>query len=65
MERMKINGMSCQHCVASVKKTLTALTGISGVEVDLERGEVSYQSNGAEREAVRAAIRKIGFDPGE
>lgn len=65
METLKVSGMSCQHCVASVTKALEELAGIEDVSVNLEAGEVSYKSNGVERETVKDAISGIGFDPGE
>ncbi|MEW8382051.1 MAG: cation transporter, partial [Candidatus Thiodiazotropha taylori] len=34
--RLSIDGMSCQHCVASVEKAVTALPGVSRVAVDLQ-----------------------------
>ena len=61
MVTVSIKGMSCQHCVASVKKALEALDGISHVEVDLEKNEARYEGDvGAE--VVKEAITKIGFE---
>ncbi len=65
METLKVSGMSCQHCVASVTKALEELAGIEDVAVDLEAGEVTYTSNGVERQRVKDAVSGIGFDPGE
>ena len=61
MATVKIKGMSCQHCVASTTKALKALPGLSAVEVDLEKGEARYQGE-VDKEAVKAAIEKIGFE---
>jgi copper chaperone len=63
MESIKINGMSCQHCVASVKKALEALPGISAVTVDLSSGSASFANNGVARDDIKKAISKIGFEP--
>ena len=63
MESLKIKGMSCQHCVGSVKKALEDISGLSRVTVDLEMGEASFENEGVEREEIRAAITKIGFEP--
>ncbi|TKB10735.1 heavy-metal-associated domain-containing protein [Desulforhopalus sp. IMCC35007] len=65
METIKISGMSCQHCVESVKKALEGLGGLKQVAVNLEAGEASFENSGIEREKIRAAISRIGFDPGE
>ena len=65
MERLKIKGMSCQHCVGSVKKVLQGISGLSQVIVDLDAGEATFENDNVVREEIRAAITKIGFEPGE
>jgi copper chaperone len=41
---IKVNGMTCEHCVAAVTKALQSLPGVLDVRVDLASGLVSYQS---------------------
>ena len=65
MESLKIKGMSCQHCVGSVKKTLESIAGLSLVTVNLEAGEATFENDNVIREEIRTAISKIGFEPGE
>lgn len=65
METLKINGMSCQHCVGSVQKALESVPGISQINVNLEDGEVTFENDGVAREEIRNVINKIGFEPGE
>jgi copper chaperone len=65
MERLKIKGMSCQHCVGSVKKALENIPGLSRVVVNLEQGEATFSNENVARAEIRAAISKIGFEPGE
>ena len=36
---MKIEGMMCGHCEATVKKALEALDGVTNAEVSHEKGE--------------------------
>lgn len=36
---LKIEGMSCEHCVGRVDKALKALEGVQSVEVSLEKNE--------------------------
>lgn len=36
---MKIEGMMCGHCEATVKKALEALDGVTAAEVSHEKGE--------------------------
>lgn len=65
MDSIKIKGMSCQHCVGSVKKALEDVSGLSEVRVDLDKGEATFANKDVTRERIRAAISKIGFEPGE
>ncbi len=63
MEKIiKIAGMSCQHCVASVKKALEQLEGVSGVEVDLERSQARLLlEEGVSSEQVEKAVEEAGY----
>lgn len=63
MPIIKIKGMSCGHCVASVTEALNNIEGISDVQVELEKGEATYQeANPVSPETVKDAISKIGFE---
>ncbi len=61
MTIITIKGMSCQHCVASTKKALEDIAGISNVTVDLEKKQARYDGD-VGREIVKDAITKIGFE---
>ncbi len=63
MPTIKINGMSCQHCVASVTKALSEIDGISDVQVNLENGETTFnEQNPVDEQTIKDAIKKIGFE---
>ncbi len=65
MKKIKVKGMSCQHCVKAVTRALDELDGISDVKVDLNTGEVSYNDNGSVDEGtVRERITKAGYEIG-
>lgn len=61
MARITIQGMSCQHCVKSVKEALENVPGISNVEVNLEKGEANFDGD-ADHNDLKAAIEQIGFE---
>ena len=61
MHTVKIKGMSCQHCVAAVSKALAALPGVSGITVNLEKGEAQF-SGEVDQATLRKAIEGIGFE---
>jgi len=60
MTTISIKGMSCPHCVASVKKALKEIPGISSVKVNLENAEASYEGD-VNAEIVKEGIARIGF----
>lgn len=65
MKTVKIKGMSCQHCVKSVKKTLEEIDGIADVVVDLARGEASFEEiRPVDDELLREKIKKAGYELG-
>lgn len=58
-----VNGMSCQHCVASVTKALNDIDGITGVKVDLASKTATYEEEKpVDPETVKKAISAIGFE---
>ncbi|MBW2466950.1 MAG: heavy-metal-associated domain-containing protein [Deltaproteobacteria bacterium] len=63
MPTVKIKGMSCQHCVASVTKALSEIEGITDVQVSLEKGEATFnEQNPVDEQTIKDAITKIGFE---
>ena len=62
MTTIKIEGMSCQHCVASVTKVLNGIEGISDVLVDLAKGEATFtEGKPVDKELLRERITKSGY----
>jgi len=61
MEKIKIEGMSCQHCVMAVTKALGAIPGIKNLKVDLAKGEASFENP---QKVAPASIRKAVEDAG-
>ena len=63
MKTVKIKGMSCQHCVMAVTKALSAVDGITNVEVDLKTGVAKYEEEKpVDAAAVSTAVKKAGFE---
>ncbi len=63
MPTIKISGMRCGHCLASVTKALSAIDGVTDVNVDLDKNEASYtESKQVALETIKEAITKIGFE---
>lgn len=65
MKTIKVNGMSCQHCVKAVTKALEEIDGVGDVKVDLSLGEVSFQEKTPiELDILREKVEKAGFKLG-
>ncbi len=59
--RIKVRGMSCNHCAMAVRKALEATPGVERVvEVSLERGEAVVEGR-PDLDAVVAAIEREGY----
>jgi copper chaperone len=60
---LKVGGMSCMGCVASVKKLLEQQPGVAKVEVDLAGGkaDVDYDATQCDPKGLRQAIIDGGY----
>lgn len=58
-----VSGMTCMGCVASVKRVLTPLPGVSQVDVVLETGKVSvsYDAGQSQPGQFKQAIQDAGY----
>ncbi len=57
--RLKVDDMSCQHCVRAVREAALGVEGVTAAEVDLEAGTVRV--SGGRPHQVIAAIVKAGY----
>ena len=57
-----VTGMTCAHCVHAVTEEVTAIPGVSDVQVDLGSGALRVTSETPVDEgAVRAAVDEAGY----
>lgn len=59
---VKIEGMSCEHCVQSVETALNTLEGVKSVVVNLNKKQAEIESNGVDDEDIKKIISEIGFE---
>lgn len=61
--RLKIEGMSCDHCAQSVEKALRNQSGVRNATVHLENGaaEVEYEEGRVSPEQMIAAVQAEGY----
>lgn len=58
---LRIQGMTCGHCTASVSKALKSVAGVSQVDVSLEKGEARVTHSGAALATLKKAVEEEGY----
>ena len=63
-ETIKVEGMTCQHCVQTITEALNNITGLNTVNVDLVKKEVSVKFNDNETKLKKICdkIIELGFE---
>ncbi len=56
----KIDGMGCNHCVMSVKKSLSKLI-LNDLKVAIGSAEVDFDENKAKESEIIKAIEEAGY----
>ncbi|MEJ5261210.1 MAG: cation transporter [Ignavibacterium sp.] len=60
IEQIKVEGMSCQHCVMAVKKELNKLEA-TDYKVEIGLVEIDPEKNKLTKEQIKQAIEKAGY----
>ncbi|SET25066.1 heavy-metal-associated domain-containing protein [Geodermatophilus poikilotrophus] len=56
-------GMTCRHCVDAVTEEVSAVPGVTAVDVDLASGGLTVTSTEpVDDGAVRAAVEEAGYE---
>jgi copper chaperone len=58
---LTIEGMSCQHCVMSVKKALESISGVSSVDVSIGNAKVTFDGSKTNRDEIAKAVVGAGY----
>ena len=60
---LKVEGMSCEHCVKAVTEALDDLSGVKQVKVDLKGASASFEFDPAKigLKEIEAAIVDAGY----
>ncbi len=58
---LKIDGMSCQHCVMSVKKAIDGVEGVNTSDVALGTAKVVYDDTKTNRDTIANAVKNAGY----
>jgi copper chaperone len=57
-----VQGMTCSHCVLSVREELSEVPGVSAVDVDLTSGRMTVTGQDIDDNAVHAAVAYAGYE---
>ena len=60
-QELKIEGMSCGHCVMSVKKELGKVPGIVVDDVQIGKAQIHYDESRVTEQALARAIDEAGY----
>lgn len=56
-----VTGMTCGHCAQAVGTEVSAIDGVTGVEVDVETGKVVVEGDGFTDTQVAEAVDEAGY----
>jgi copper chaperone len=56
-----VTGMTCDHCVLSVREEVSEVPGVRDVDVDLASGRLTVWGEDFTDAAVKAAVAEAGF----
>ncbi len=61
---ISIEGMSCEHCAASVKSALEKLDSVKSAKVDLKKKSATVKlSADTADDVLKSAVTEAGFTP--
>lgn len=60
---IKVQGMTCNHCVMRVQKALKGIAGVQDAQVDLQKAEaaVSFDESKVTQDKLVGAIVEAGY----
>ena len=56
-----VTGMTCGHCAQAVTTEVSAITGVTDVQVDVETGKVTVEGEGFTDAQVAEAVDEAGY----
>ena len=60
--KLRVEGMTCNHCVMTVKRAVMNVQGVKEAEVSLSEGIVVIKADeGIDEENIKRAIEQAGY----
>jgi copper chaperone CopZ len=60
-DTIQIDGMHCEHCVASVREALEGVEGATPASVEIGTASVRYDSDETRPEEIDRAVEDAGY----
>jgi copper chaperone len=57
-----VQGMTCAHCVLSVREEVSEVDGVHAVDVDLASARLTVAGEDISDEAIRTAVAEAGYE---
>ena len=66
-ELIKVEGMTCQHCVQTIMKALKKIPGLNAIDVSLDNKEVKvcFDDKEINLQEITKKIVEVGFEISE
>jgi len=62
-KKMKIEGMSCEHCVNHVKNALEEIEGVSDIVVELDSKTATFNASDDVKDYnIKHAVEEAGYE---
>jgi copper chaperone len=61
-KRYTVIGMTCEHCVLSVREEVSEVDGVEAVDVDLASGQLRVRGAEVSDAAVSDAVAEAGYE---
>ena len=56
-----VHGMTCGHCALAVREEVTAIAGVTEIDVALDSGRLHVAGTGFSDDDVEAAVVRAGY----
>ena len=57
-----VHGMTCDHCVLSVREEVGEVAGVASADVDLASGRLTVRGSDLDDGAVARAVAEAGYE---
>jgi copper chaperone len=57
-----VTGMTCAHCVLSVREEVGEVAGVDVLDVDLATGRLAVRGDGIDDVAIAEAVAEAGYE---